>query len=195
MGIDAIVRARSEFYARASNLLFSPVYAKYAQGHALDIERITYFAGATSVLEIVDCGNGRFDFAGNGEPIEAFVIDVIDADGETHIDIAAWPVDNPGHVLTMFGRAPLMGMWAALNPASYYMGKPLIMHRTPLEWLMSGCSGAAVLVPDLAARLLIDLPGPIAARDHQHRLQLQKLMHSVVDADSVIVSGAGEWAA
>lgn len=192
---DAISQARREFYDRAGSKPFSAPYAKYVRTHGLDIERIRGFAGVTSVLHIVDCGNGRFDFAGHGEPVEAFVVDVLDCDGETHLDIAAWPLDNPGYVLTMFGRAPLMGMWAALNPATYYMGNALVMHRTPLDWLMSGCAGAVVLVPRLAARLLIDLPGPIAARDHRHALQLRDLMLSVVETDRIIVTGLREKAA
>ena len=141
------------------------------------------------MLPVLDCGKGRFDFVGHGEPVEAFVLEVLDFDGETHLDIAAWPLCDPGRVLTMFGRAPLIGMWAALNPATYYMGKALVMHRTPLEWLMSGCSGAAVLVPRLAARQLIDLPGPLAARDHRHGLQLRKLMLSVVETDRIVLAG------
>ncbi len=184
---EDVAFARSEFYERADRRLFCPKYAEYVRTHRLDVDRIRAFAGLSSVMPIVDCGKGRFDFVGHGEPVEAFVVDVLDFDGETHLDIAAWPLDDPGHVLTMFARAPLMGMWAALNPATYYLGKALVIHRTPLEWLTSGCSGAAVLVPQLAARLLIDLPGPVAARDMAHGRELLALAESVVDPRRILV--------
>ncbi|RUT28323.1 hypothetical protein EMQ25_17205 [Arsenicitalea aurantiaca] len=179
--------ARHQFYERAWP---TPAYIAYVRRHVLDVGLISDFVGGTAVMSVVDCGNGRFDWDATGSRYDAFVCEAYDVDGETTIDIVAWPVDGPGHVLTMFGRAPLLGLWHALNPATYTLGKALVMHRTPLDWLKAGCAGAAVVTPRLAARQLMDIPGPIAARDRAHARELLRMAHSVVDDEQIVVAAA-----
>ena len=180
---SALIAARETFYERSRA---TPEFLHYVRRHGLELGRISGFAGATGILAIVDCGNGRFDWEAPGELTPGFICEALAEDGETVIDLVAWPLDRPATVLTMFGRAPLLGLWEAMNPATYFGGKALQMHRTPLEWLQAGCRGAAVVRPEAAARLLFDLDGAIAGRDERHRRQLLALVRSVVDDNKVV---------
>ncbi|MDB5541652.1 MAG: hypothetical protein JWQ89_3379 [Devosia sp.] len=177
-----LLEARAAFYDRAWP---SREYVDYVRSNSIGPELIAGYAGATGVLPVYDCGAGRFDFDPHlhapADPIDCFVCEALDADGETSIDLVAWPLDHPHHVLSMFGRAPILGMWEALNPATYYMGKSLAMHRTPVDWLSAGCSGAAIVNPQLAAYLFLKIPGDIAARDQAHARDLLRIARSVVN--------------
>lgn len=187
-----ILAARAQLYARS---WCTPAYCHYVNREGLDVERMLDFAGATAVIPIIDCGHGRFEFGTIGVDPLGFVCEAYAEDGQTTIDLVAWPVDNPGTVLSMFGRAAWLGARAAHNPATYNLGKALEVHRTPLHWLKARCMGAAVVTPKLAAREMMDLPGPIAARDPAHGRHLLKLAESVVDRNRILVPKQGRSAA
>jgi hypothetical protein len=182
----ALLAARADFYERA---WAHPRFLHYVRHHSLELARINGFAGATGILPVVDCGQGRFDWDAPGELMEAFVCEAYAEDGETVIDLVAWSTKDPTHILTMFGRAPILGLWEALNPATYFGGKALQMHRTPLEWMQSGCRGAAVVRPTSAARLLFDVEGAIAGKDPRHSRYLLELIRGVVDDRKVVCAG------
>jgi hypothetical protein len=188
----ALIAARAEFYERSQ---VTAEFLHYVGRHSLELGRISGFAGATGILPVADCGGGRFDWEAPGDMIEAFICEVYAEDGESVIDLVAWPLDRPRHVMTVFGRAPLLGLWEAMNPATYYGGKPLQMHRTPLEWLQSGCRGAAVVRPSLAAPFLFNLEGAIAGKDPRHSRQLLDLIRSVVDDKKVVCASKDRSAA
>ncbi|MDB5507115.1 MAG: hypothetical protein JWR75_1753 [Devosia sp.] len=183
--LPSILAAQSEFYDRA---ITTKAYLAYVRQHGIDVRRITDFAGATGLMEIVDCGNGRFDWTGLGISTTGFVCEAIDADGETVIDLVAWPIERPTQVMTMFGRAALLGLWEAVNPATFCLGKSLTMHRTTLEWLVAGCQGAAVVHSGRAAWAFLDIPGPIAARDRIHAAKLLDIARTVVDETQIVVA-------
>jgi len=146
------------------------------------------FIGASIVRNVIDCENHRFEFASDHQDqFPAFVCEAFGPDGECAVDIVAWPLERPGHVMTMFGRCGLLGAWEAINPASYYLNTPLLMHRTPLDWLKAGCRGAVVVVPHVAARMLLDLPGKVAAQDEVHGQELERLRRSVLPVDQILV--------
>lgn len=134
--------------------------------------------GIITLARIADHGNQRFDF--DPEGFEAVVFEAMGKDGETAIDLVAWPIDHPNKVLTMFGRCGLVGVFYATNPATYYDGLPLPLYRSPLELFCAGFTGAAVAVPNIASRQLLDLPGRVAAHDLQHGIELQELFESNV---------------
>lgn len=187
--MNDVLIARAEFYVRVTT---TPAYVAYVHQHGIDPWGVVPHAGVTGIVSIFDCSNGQFDFEPHlhcpDQPFDAFVCEVLDFDGVTTIDLVAWPLDRPNHVLTMFGRAPAVGMWEAENPTSYYMGKTLPMRRTPLEWLSAGCSGAAIINNRLAARWLLDLPGPVAARDHAHARQLHQIKQSLAEGIKVMIA-------
>lgn len=182
--LPAILLARAEFYDRVET---TKAYLGFVRRHGIDVGRVADFAGATGLVDIIDCGNGRFDWSAPGTATTAFVCEAVDADGETVVDLVAWPVGRPSYVMTMLGRAALLGMWAAMNPATFYMNKSLTMHRTPLEWLASGCSGAAVVHPGRASWAFLDIPGPILAQDRAHARELLAFARSVVDERQIRV--------
>ena len=90
--------APAGFYARA---WFTPAYADYLRDHHLDIDVILVGAGASAVIPIIDCGNGRFDFGKPELDPLAFVCEVIAEDGETIEDLIAWPISESSHVMTI----------------------------------------------------------------------------------------------
>jgi hypothetical protein len=149
-------------------------------------------AGIITRARIAVYENNRFDFDPMG--IEAFVFEAKGEDGETVIDLVAWPIDCPGHVLTMFGRCGLIGAFSAFNPATYYGGSPLPIYRSPIELFRGGFSGAAIAVPHVAARQLIDLPGCVVAQDLRHGIELKSLIDRNFRGLVTVPAKAG-WAA
>lgn len=141
--------------------------------------------GAATVCSIADHGNRHFDFDATG--VDALVCEALAEEGETCIDLVAWPLDRPGHVLTMFAKCGLLGAFDAFSASSYTMGCPLTIHRTPLDLFKSGFRGAAIVTPHVAARLLLDVPGQIAARDYRHGRELKALVESVIPRDRIVV--------
>ena len=164
------------------------VYRNYLRLHQIDQTTVRDFAGALVVRNIVDCGGNRFEFARpSDDQFPAIVCEAFGSDGETVIDLVAWPLDRPKHVMTMFGRCGLLGAWEAMNPATYYLDAPLLLHRTPLEWMQAGCRGAVVVVPHVAARMILDLPGKVAVRDADHGRQIEAIRQSVLPPNQVLV--------
>lgn len=182
IGVDLLL-ARRELLARAGGTMTAS--SDYRLAHGLDWRLIAAHAGTLAVVQVEFLPQGRFEFADDGEP--AAVIEALDTDGETVLDLVAWPVAEPTRVTSLFGRAPLVGMYAAVNPATYFWDRPLQVHRTPLDWLKAGFDGCAVVEPRLAARVLNDdVPGRIAGQDAEHARELATLLRSVVNVDRVV---------
>jgi hypothetical protein len=176
--------ARGELDHRAATP--SRQHVHYWREHRLDPAMVAGFAGLLAVLPMRVFPQERFDFGEDGDPLGA-VVEAFDEDGETVLDLVAWPIAEPERVLSMFGRAPVLGMWAAMDPATFIFDRPLMVHRTPLDWLKSGCHGCAIVVPRLAARLFVELPGQIAAQDMPHARELRALLQSVVDVSRIVL--------
>lgn len=177
---NALLAARLEFQetVRCS--------AAYTRQHRIDLASLAAFNGGWGLAPIADHGNGRFDFT-DSDAIPAFVIEAYGPDGETVVDVVGWPLDQPDKLMSMFGRCGLLGAWQALGPATYFMGGTLALHRTPLDWLRSGCKGAAIVTPSIAAAQLAEAPGQIAAHDHAHGRQLVALLRTVLHPENKIV--------
>jgi hypothetical protein len=174
----AVTSAQTAFYARA---WYTPALADYLREQRLELDAITRAVGAVAVIPIVDCGAGRFEFGKpNSDPL-AFVCEAVGEDGESVVDLVAWHLTSPEKPLTMLGRVGLIGLANAFNPATFTMGRPLDVHRTPLDFLKAGGKGAAVVDPRIAAYEFLDVPGPIAGRDQAHSRQLLRIAESVVD--------------
>ena len=171
----ALLEARAEMLARADDA----GAVRYVREAGALPGVFSGAFGSYTVADITDAGNARFDFANDGEGLRAFLIEAFDTDGETVADLVAWSVDRPEHVLSMFGRVGLMGLAEAMAPSTYTCGFPLDVHRTPLDWLRAGCRGAAVVVPQLAARVLLEAPA-IAGRDDIHTRQIADLARGAV---------------
>lgn len=178
-----LLHARHDLLARADETITAS--SGYILAHGLDWRLVAAHAGMLAVIEIEFLPHRRFDFTDQGE--RAAVIEALDTDGETVLDLVVWPLSDPTRVASLFGRAPLVGMYAALNPATYIFDKPLQVHRTPLDWLKAGCDGCAVVEPRIAARVLNDdVPGTMAGQDDEHARELAALLQSVVDVGRVL---------
>ncbi|MEM9733025.1 MAG: hypothetical protein AAF903_06005 [Pseudomonadota bacterium] len=180
-----VMAARAAFYDIEPDLA---AFLRYTRAHGLDVGAIGTVAGHCSVTAIVEPSQGRFEFAGadDQQAFPAFVCEAYGPDGESAVDLVAWPIGNPTRLLTALGQCAMLGAWNVWNPATYYFNEPLNVHRAPLDWMKSGCQGAAIVCPHLAARELIDAPGRIAAQDHQHGRELTALIQSLIPRDKVV---------
>lgn len=181
---DALFDARAELIEGAG---FSGAFTRE---HRIDQTTLAGFVGTYGLMPVIDCGAGRFEFADpetSDRGSEAFVFEAFGVDGETTVDLVALPVSNPTRSLSMFGRCGLLGLWEAMGPATYFMDTPLTVHRTVLQWLQAGCSGAAIVTPSVAARQLVETPGRLAAENHAHGRELVSLLKTVIDVNSKVV--------
>ena len=152
----------------------------YLEKQDIDINTVVGFCGSPTVLPIMLLPGRRFDLPDGhgGDTVTGCAIEARDEIGETAIDLVAWPVANPTDVHSLCGAAPILGLWAAHNPSTYIFGRPLEIHQTPLAWLQADCDGAAIIVPQLAGRLLIDLPGPFGGQDNAHVHALRNMVRA-----------------
>jgi hypothetical protein len=169
----ALLDARTELYLRAD---WSPNWAAYVRANQLDIMACYRFCGIIAVTSCAFYGQ-CFDFADCDEPDAepAAVIEVLDQDAETIVDLCAWPLSAPDRFATGFGAAALLGADRVTNAATYYAGQFLQAYRTPLAWLRAGCAGAVILDPIAARFALSRARGPIAGEDLEHAEQIQRL--------------------
>ncbi len=159
----------------------------YLADQGIDINAVAGFCGSPTVLPITLLPNRLFDLPDHGaETIDGVVIEARGEDGETIIDLVAWPVANATDIHTLCGAAPMLGLWQAFNAATYVFDVPLVMHRTPLAWLQAGCNGAAVTIPRLVARTFLDLPGRIGAADLAHQRELKSLLNDMIRAVEIV---------
>jgi hypothetical protein len=138
---------------------------RYVRLNAIDLEALNAHAG---ILVVTPCtfDNGRFQFHDDGKP--AVVIEVLGADAETTIDLAAWPVDTPEAFATALGDADALGIANVDNPATWALGNVLRMHRMPLAWLKAGCGGCCILNNRYVHIWLGKALGPVAVEDIEH---------------------------
>lgn len=171
-----LLDARCELHERADARLVETLAFARAQG--IDLRLVGCHVGGVVVTSISLYPGARFDFSVVDDN-EALVFEAFGADDETVMDLVAIPLANKASVTTMFGRCALLGLCAALNPATYFMGGSLAVHETALEWLRSACRGAAIVEAGQAARILRDLQGPIAAANILHGRRLKSLIDTI----------------
>ena len=174
--------ARDELYAR---WWLSQAGLAYMRNHGLDWGDIAAFAGCLVFTNVSFLENRRFDFSDtDGTP--AAVIEALDRDGETVIDLVAWPLDKPGAFASMFRRVSMLGTWHAFNTATYTFGEPLRLYRTPLGWLKAKCQGACIIDKAVAGRDLLDAPGPVACGNAAHALEVKAMFQALVSSRGLV---------
>ncbi len=150
----------------------------YLVGNGIDVGAVVGFVGSPTVLPISLLPNRRFDLPDHGaDAVDGVIIEARSEDGDSVIDLVAWPIANPTDVHTLCGAAPMLGLWQAFNAATYVFDCPLIVHRTPLDWLKADCNGAAIVIPKLAVRTFLeisDIGGRIGAEDFNHAHELRR---------------------
>jgi hypothetical protein len=87
---------------------------------------------------------GTFDLNPTGECALTFRVHEC---GEV-IDLVAWHA-HTGKLASWRGTAFAIGQQAIFNPATYFGGGTLRVHRTPLEWLLADRDGIVIVKPEL----------------------------------------------
>ncbi|MBZ0215219.1 MAG: hypothetical protein K8F25_01580 [Fimbriimonadaceae bacterium] len=115
--------------------------------------------------------NPRFDKdkAGNS----SFLIPVFDR-GDI-IDLVAWRCDDPRWFAARDCWAFALGQDQIDDPGRDCLERPLIVHRTPENWLRSGQQGICIVRPSLAYAWLQNVP-QLLAEDLRHGEQLERLL-------------------
>jgi hypothetical protein len=123
----------------------------WLQARGVDMMRAIQLAGPICELAILRYPNREFRFAEDDErdAVRGVVHVVSGADAETPIGLVAWCRDRPDDVYQYPTGLPALGLDQLDNPASYFSGRALRVHRMPLDWLASGCDGIVPL--DLSA--------------------------------------------
>ena len=121
------------------------------------------------------CVRDRFGSSDLADTLVA-IVEGFGRDGQTVLDLVAWPIDDPRRVFTAFGRLPLLGMPNLFSAATFAFDRPLRCYRTPLAWWRAGCMGAVVLDEVTAPRLLLDSLGTISGEDFDHSCEIAELV-------------------
>jgi hypothetical protein len=117
-----------------------------------------------------------FQFARYDEPgvVLAMVHVVTASDAETSIGLAAWCLDQPQTIYRYPNDLPCLGLDQLDNPASYFAGKALPVHRTARAWLLAGCHGIVPLDTDVLWEVL---RSPPEWSDGCYRLLVEDIDH------------------
>jgi hypothetical protein len=161
------------------NLISEPALdtARWLRTHGVNVGRALNLAGPIIEHDVAIFDKDAFDFAAPDDPqaIRAIIHVAHGDDAETPVDLVAWTRDHPDRVLRCLGAGVALGVDQIQNPASYFAGKPLQIHRTPLAWLLAGCQGIVVLSADGVLDRLDRLP----PRSEPYRLLAEDLDHGV----------------
>lgn len=160
----------------------------YCRAQGVDFAGTVPSCGGVFLAEVEPAG-ARF------EPVEggrlAAWCDVLAEDAETVIDVVAWPIDQPAHWWTLAGTAPALGLAHAANPATYALGFPLRLHRTPLAWLQAECDGAVILNRLAGGRWLRELEAPrVAAADADHAAEIDAALKAAYPLPRILLPAA-----
>lgn len=163
-----ILQMRRELYRRGE---WTPDAEAYSKELRLDRRTVEAHAGifAVCLLKFYGSNTGEsiFDFDPSGIP--SAVIEAFAFDGHTVIDLIAWPLHAPGHYASAVREADMLGITNMLKRG----GVPLVVHRTPEQWLASGCEGCVVINHEWGGYWLNRAGGPFVARDIAHGREIR----------------------
>lgn len=179
--MTALLSYRTDLFERADP---HGDWLRYVSANSIDLTTIYPHVGILGVTGAEFFEGHRFDFSENGTP--AAVIEVIGDDAETVVDLCAWLVDQPQQFATALGHADGLGVWQVQNPATYFGGRPLLVHKTPLAWLQANCRGVVILNERSAPRWLAAAPGPIAGQDVAHARSIARMLAGYFDPESIL---------
>lgn len=149
----------------------------------VDVGHVLNVLGPIAELDIV-VRRGLFGVV-HGETtdrIRAAVVHVATNDnGETPVDLVAWTRERPQRVFQSLGAVEALGVDQIGNPASYFLSKPLVVHRHPLNWLRAGCDGIVIFDARAVSARLERLPPrlegyDLAADSIEHGRELQRIL-------------------
>lgn len=126
-------------------------------------------------LAVIEPTGARFQFSEAGR--DAVAIGLHGADCEL-VDLLAWCPDSPGQWWTRFGLAVFAGEEAVERAA--FLGKPLRLHETPMDWLRANCAGAVVLDPLADIRLDVENVAAIECASVAHGRAIARQLREAV---------------
>ncbi|MGH6864621.1 MAG: hypothetical protein ACREDO_00185 [Methyloceanibacter sp.] len=113
-----------------------------------------------------------FDFAGDAAEAPKRALIFCAEDRGRCVDWIAW-APSSGTLASWRGVAFCLGdVDAIFNPASYFAGDGLRVHRTPLDWLRAGREGIVLLRREMAFAYLANVQRIVVA-DAEHGRQLR----------------------
>ena len=179
--------ALAAFYARA---WWRPELRNFFGEHKINLGRILPHVGAIGLLDVIEISGDRFEFSSGqlGDLIACLVFEALDDDEEPY-DLVALPIGEPQAPMSLFGSVGFLNYASVSWPGSYSLGKAMPVHRHALDWLKTGCTGTAIIHPAVAARQMIDLPGPLLGMDSDHCRDLNSIkrdMRKVVDRVTIV---------
>jgi hypothetical protein len=109
--------------------------ARWLESQAVDVPQVLNMAGPIVEHDIVVFPGATFDFAapGSADSVRAVVHVAVGEDAETPIDLVAWTRERPDRILRCLGVTQAIGISQLFNPASYFAGRPLRIHRSVLS--------------------------------------------------------------
>jgi hypothetical protein len=167
--------------------------SRWLRGQGVDVTRVLNVAGPIAEHDVIIRGH-RFDFAteDEGDAVRA-IVHIANADeDETPVDLIAWMRDQPRRVFQCLGAVEALGVDQIGNAASWFLGKPLAVHRTPLDWLRAGCTGIVIFDATRVRARLECLPARsggyrLAAVSLEHGRALRKILSPIPDTVQILV--------
>ena len=102
------------------------------------------------------------------------------------IDLIAWQ-PKTGKLASWCGQAFCLGDFDDIsNPATYFAGDALRIHKTPLEWLLADRDGIVIVRPDLASAYLANCPR-ICCSNENHARQVEKYLQPAKPSVEIFV--------
>ena len=173
-----------ELYIRAdwmaNGVSEPPERITYVKMHNLKLDEIQAHAGLFGVCLCIFPGLSNstglpcFHFCCDGVP--SAVVEVLDEDGKTVLDLLAWPLAEPEAFATAVGNADVVGATNMRSTAYCPFTQPLWVHRTPLGWIKAACKGCVIINPSYAGYWLRKCNRQILAEDLDHGRELRGML-------------------
>jgi hypothetical protein len=125
-----------------------------------------------------------FEFADDGD--RALVFRVLECG--TQCDLVAWS-HKQKKLTTWRGVAFALGQDQIFNPATYFAGGALHVHRTPLDWLKADRYGICIVQPRFAYAHLRNVPRLVCPDENQAR-ELERWLHAPKPRTEILVEVA-----
>jgi hypothetical protein len=152
---------------------------QWLQANGVDMKIAVLLAGPICECSIIRHPALRSFQLADDEPlaVPAMVHVVTGADAEISIGLVAWRRERPDDVMTYPPGLPALGLDQLDNPASFFGGQALPIHKTPLRWLAAGCRGVVPLDLEAFWDALNELPPrpcgrPLMVENLEHGRQL-----------------------
>ncbi len=174
----------------------SPAWFGFLRANDLDPRELEPFAGTIGVAPCrFTPPPRRFRFDPDGAPAAFFEVLGIE-DGEMiAVDLVAFDAAHPTIFGTLEGCGVMLGADQIENPSSYLGGRPLLVHRTPLSWLLAGCQGIVVLDERRGGARLAGALGNLAGEDEEHARQIARITAGMFSPRRIVFPRASASAA